>query len=152
MPTGPADIELILAPYRHLLAEATKVEKCVVHQQRDRSRDDYSPVLGISEVELSMFLNLYDNTLPEISQSIGMTAHEKLKSRLQEEFELFPRIDRERLMQTTETTLQLLNPLRGVKKLRNTARFATIITEICQITERMIQLHENVAWLDMDDQ
>ncbi len=87
---------ILLAPYRQLIESVSDIEKYVGFENARWfmwKSNSLSWVYGLSEFEIKNFAQQLENSQQEIKRTIQNTESEKLKRKLNIEFEQIPRLD-----------------------------------------------------------
>lgn len=146
--------KIILAPYRQLIEYVFDIEKYVGFQNARWfmwNSDSLSWVYGLSEFEIKNFVLQFENCQQEIKRTIQNTESEKLKRKLNIEFEQIPGFDyTDYILNTDNVSWLFIKVLRPVKTLRMTMKFKNILEDIRLTTERMINYTENKEWIELE--
>jgi hypothetical protein len=148
------EIKLMTAPLQNLRQTALDINKYAFSTKWRwyySARSDYSWVLGISEVEITDFIRIYDSTKDDIKNTIDTTDNNTIKNTLYKEYRLLPALcindfihDKDNLI------IMILNSIRLIKKIRLTLKFRDIIGKIIDSCDNMINCIENSDWYELE--
>src|SRR5689334_12088741 len=120
------DFQLIVSPIRHLRELAFNLNERVALPAK--YRDNFSWVIGLSEVEITDFVTKYNTTKEEIENFISVTDNKKLKEKLQKEYKLLQQLNAKEFIVDLDKTFWLFI-IKPFKAIRKTIKFKNILRE-----------------------
>lgn len=144
--------ELILNPYIQLLEQLKTLEKPIRNFfLLGHFQSTFSWVYDINEDRIIQFTERYLSIKAEIHQQIEITNNKYLKNKLKNEFQLFPKLEKEEYIINQDNSFAIfLTKFRIMKKLIKTLKFKEELSEIEIITNRMINFIKNPEWIELE--
>ncbi len=141
-----SDINIQTSSFKHLVNRTNELEPYIFNfkfRLFASVRDQYSWVYGLSEVEVSDYLQLYNSTKIELKNLINREVHDKLKSKLLFEYNNLPNVSK---IEFNSHKGLILIPFIKISK---TAKFKSMMREVVISFDNVINLLENKAWLEL---
>ena len=149
-----SDIEkqIELSPFNFLIEKTIQLDQWIYGAKFNFlrfSNDDFTWVVGLSEVEIKDFSSIYFSTRDEIVMRLDLIGHPKLKSKLNQEFLLMSEFTFDEYLLNTNDIFFILKPFFILRIIRKTNKFKSMLNEIKLSSEKMKNLIENKEWLDL---